>query len=72
MVDTKLRTMMTMLNDGDAVEKIWESGPLHLNRVIDVCATQYGFVDRYFTAVHEVELIVMFFILCNDILHCMI
>ena len=72
MVDTKLRTMMTMLNDGDAVEKIWESGPPHLNRVIDVCATQYGFADGYFTAVHEVELIVMFFILCHDILHCII
>ena len=63
-----------MVNNGDAVESIWESGSPqpHLSRVIDVCATQYGFVDRYFTAVHEGELIVMFFILCHDILHCII
>ena len=39
-----------MVNNGDAVESIWESESPHLSRVIDVCATQYGFVDGYFTA----------------------
>ena len=41
-----------MVNNGDAVESIWESGSPqpHLSRVIDVCATQYGFVDGYFAA----------------------